>query len=149
MTMSFRNVEADPADPVETWPYEGLVAAIERGGIRDWARIRRAVRADPWGPVARRLEAYLSYADSYGVVPLLKAMLAQARRDAERTERQAVAARIRELIDRSGLTAAEFADRLGTSASRLSTYAAGKVMPSAALMIRIERIARQAIGREP
>ncbi len=35
---------------------------------------------------------------------------------------------------------AEFASRIGTSTSRLSTYAAGKVTPSAALMLRIRRL---------
>ena len=57
MALSFRNVDADPSDPVESWPYEGLVTAVERGGLADWRRIHRAVQADPWGPVARSLEA--------------------------------------------------------------------------------------------
>ncbi|MDR1151363.1 MAG: helix-turn-helix domain-containing protein [Bifidobacteriaceae bacterium] len=42
----------------------------------------------------------------------------------------------------SGLTAREFARRLGTSESRLSTYATGKVTPSATLLIRMENLAR-------
>ena len=29
--LRFRNVDADPADDVETWPYEALVTAIDRG----------------------------------------------------------------------------------------------------------------------
>lgn len=35
MALSFRNVDADPSDPVESWPYEGLVTAVERGGLAD------------------------------------------------------------------------------------------------------------------
>lgn len=44
------------------------------------------------------------------------------------------------LVAESGFTAAEFAARLGTSPSRLSTYLSGKVMPSAALLVRAEGV---------
>ncbi|WP_225983846.1 helix-turn-helix domain-containing protein [Epidermidibacterium keratini] len=50
-----------------------------------------------------------------------------------------MAARIRELAGRSSI--AELARRTGTSRSRMSTYASGKVTPSAAMMLRIERVA--------
>jgi transcriptional regulator with XRE-family HTH domain len=46
---------------------------------------------------------------------------------------------VRHAIESSGLTAADFAASIGTSASRLSTYANGKVIPSAAMLLRIER----------
>jgi hypothetical protein len=29
VTLAFRNVRADPADPVESWPYEALTTALE------------------------------------------------------------------------------------------------------------------------
>jgi hypothetical protein len=29
-TLRFRNIDASPDDPVETWPFEGVLAAIER-----------------------------------------------------------------------------------------------------------------------
>jgi transcriptional regulator with XRE-family HTH domain len=38
----------------------------------------------------------------------------------------------------------DFALRLGTSRPRLSTYMSGKVTPSAALMLRMHRVAAQA-----
>jgi hypothetical protein len=142
MSLSFRNVNADPFDPVETWPYEAMVAAIERGTIRDWAKITAAVRRDPWGEVPRALEDYLAYAEPSGVTELLSRAVRQARAEAERSDRENVAARVRQLIRESGLTAAAFASRTGTSASRLSTYASGKVVPSATMMLRLERAAR-------
>lgn len=37
------------------------------------------------------------------------------------------------------MTNVRFAEHIGTSASRLSTYLSGKVTPSAALLLRIER----------
>lgn len=46
---------------------------------------------------------------------------------------------MRAAVEHSGLTNAEFAALVGTSASRLSTYLSGKVTPSAALLVRIER----------
>lgn len=144
MSLQFRNVDADPAGPVEQWPYEALVTAIERGTISDWARITKQISISPWGPVARQVEEYLSYDSPYGVAPLLQRAIARARRDAESRERREVAAEIRNHVGRSGLTQAEFAARVGTSRSRLSTYCTGSVMPSAALMARMRRVAEQA-----
>ncbi|MFM9125265.1 MAG: helix-turn-helix domain-containing protein [Actinomycetota bacterium] len=46
---------------------------------------------------------------------------------------------MRAAIAASGMTAAAFADAIGTSPSRLSTYASGRVVPSAALRVRRER----------
>lgn len=145
----FRNVDASPADPVESWPYEALVAALERGLIQDWARIDRAIRDDPWGPVARDVEAFLGYADpEAGVSALMRELVARARRDAELTERRAVADEVRELLARSGLTRAGFAAAIGSSSSRLSTYVNAKVTPSAALMLRMRRVAAR-VTRTP
>jgi transcriptional regulator with XRE-family HTH domain len=59
-------------------------------------------------------------------------------------ERAAVAAQIQAAVMRSGLSQAEFASRIGTSASRFSTYISGKVTPSATLMVRISHIAGKA-----
>jgi DNA-binding transcriptional regulator YiaG len=141
VSVSFRNVDANPSDPVQTWPYEALIAAIERGTIGDWAKITAAVRRDPWGEVSRSLEDYVGYAEKSGITELLSRAVRQARADAELADRSQVAARVRQLIRESGLTAAAFASRAGTSASRLSTYASGRVVPSAAMMLRLERVA--------
>jgi len=141
MTLAFRNVDADPSDPVETWPYEALVTAIERGSVRDWARIVQAVEKRPWGDVARNVETLLSYDRPYGVAPLLERSIARARQRAEEQERDAVAIEVRALQERSGLGAEAFARAIGTSRSRLSTYRTGSVTPSAALMVRMRRVA--------
>lgn len=141
MTTPIRNVDVHGDSPLEAWPYEALVTLIERGTARDWARITGAVRRDPWGPVARQVEDYLGYADASGRTALLGRAVASAREEAERAERAAVAAEVDHLIELSGLTAADFARRLGTSAPRLSTYRSGTVVPSAALMLRMRRVA--------
>ena len=38
--LRFRNIDASPDDPVETWPFEGILAAVERGTLPDWRRLR-------------------------------------------------------------------------------------------------------------
>jgi hypothetical protein len=149
MSLGFRNVDADPGDPVDTWPYEALVTAIERGSVRHWAQITGAIRRDPWGRVARVVESYLGYADRSGATELLRRAIDRSRAEADAVDREAVATRVRDLIADSGLTAAQFASRIGTSASRLSTYATGKVMPSAALLLRMERLGSGAPNRQP
>jgi len=89
--LKFRNTIASPDDPVDTWPFEGILAAVERGSLPDWRRLAAAIRADPWGPVARQV-----------------------------------------------------LEPIRLSRSRLSTYMSGKVVPSAALMVRMRRVALKA-----
>lgn len=144
MALRFRNVDASPEDDVRTWPYEALVTAIDRGLVPDWRPIFDEIRRSPWGPVARRVERYLAYREPDGTGTLFALALQRARDDRTTDERAEVAARVRAAVDRSGLTDAEFAELVGTSASRLSTYAAGKVTPSAAMLVRIERAGRAA-----
>ncbi len=140
--LAFRNVSASPDNPVGQWPQEAIQAALERGSLSHWRRLARAIRAEPWGPVARRVEEALTYSRPYGVAKAMERILSRAREAAEASERQAVAAEIARLIDDSGLTRAEFASRIGTSASRLSTYVTGKVTPSAALLLRMRNLTK-------
>jgi hypothetical protein len=136
----FRNVDARVDDPVETWPVEALATALERGSLTHWRRIRTAIEQDPWGPVARSVEQIVAGGHIYGVGPGMQRSIASARATWAARERQAVAAELTALVAASGLTAAQFAERLGTSASRLSTYLSGRVTPSATLLVRARRI---------
>ena len=139
--LKFRNVNSCPEDPVETWPFEGILAAVERGTLPDWRRLAKAVKADPWGPVAQQVMEAVSLCRPYGTTELLQAVISRARMQAADSERGEVASEIRKLVDDSGLSRQDFADRIGTSRSRLSTYISGKVVPSASLMVRIRRVA--------
>jgi DNA-binding transcriptional regulator YiaG len=111
------------------------------GGLSHWHRLADAIRAEPWGPVARRVEEVLAYSRPYGVAAVFERTISRSREAAEAAERQAVAAEISRLVRESGLSRAEFASRLGTSPSRLSTYVSGKVTPSAALLVRMRGLA--------
>jgi DNA-binding transcriptional regulator YiaG len=138
--LAFRNVDASPEDPVSEWPLEAIQTALERGGLSHWRRLAKAIRAQPWGPLARRVEEVLTYSRPYGVAPAMERVIAKAREEAEAAEREAVAAEVDRLVRISSLSRAEFASRIGTSASRLSTYVTGKVTPSAALLLRMRRV---------
>lgn len=101
-----------------------------------------ALRRFPWGRVARRIERYLSYRETDGVSRLFELAIERARRNAELAERDDVASRVRGAAESSGLTMGEFAELVGTSSSRFSTYVTGKVVPSAAMLVRIESAER-------
>lgn len=143
-TLVFRNVDAEVDDPVETWPLEALATALTRGSLVDWRRIVAVIRQDPWGPVARSVEEVLSYERPYGTAALFESLVQRARSAAEGQERKAVAEQMRAMVRASGLTQEQFASRLGTSRTRLSTYLSGRVTPSAALFLRAQRVSEAA-----
>lgn len=143
-TLRFRNIDVTPDDPVERWGVEGILAAIDRGSLQHWRRIAAAVRENPRGAVAADVEQALKLAEDVGVAATFRRMLVRARGDADALARAEVQRRLRSLVSDSGLTATQFAQRLGTSASRMSTYLSGKVMPSAALLVRSETVAKNA-----
>jgi DNA-binding transcriptional regulator YiaG len=142
--LKFRNIDASPEDPVETWPFGGILAAVERGTLPDWHRLATAIKADPWGPVAHQVLEAVRLSHPYGTAEVLEAVVAQARKLAIDSERENVASEVRDLVARSGLSRQDFAERIGTSRPRLSTYISGKVVPSATLMVRMRRVALRA-----
>jgi DNA-binding transcriptional regulator YiaG len=144
--LKFRNITASVNDPVETWPFEGILTAVERGTLPDWRRLSAAVRADPWGPVAQQILEAVAMSRPYGTSDLLTNVIERARQDAADAERDEVAGEVRDLVNRSGLSRQDFAVRLGTSRPRLSTYMSGKVTPSASLMVRMRHVTVQARG---
>ena len=79
-------------------------------------------------------------AEDRAVVATLRLAAARARDAAEADERRQVAEQVRSLIVSSGLTRSQFAMQISTSASRLSTYATGKVTPSATLLLRMQSL---------
>jgi DNA-binding transcriptional regulator YiaG len=142
--LKFRNITASVDDPVETWPFEGILTAVERGTLPDWRRLAAAIRADPWGPVAQQVLEAVEISRPYGTGELLTAVVERARQEAADAEREQVAGEIRDLVAQSGLPQQDFALRIGTSHSRMSTYMAGEVTPSASLMLRIRSVAARA-----
>jgi predicted transcriptional regulator len=139
----FRNVDTTPDDDVSTWPNEAIVTTLERGLVSDWQPLLREVRRNPWGSVTRSIERFLGYEPIEGVAPLFLRAIARARTEADLRDREEVASRVRAAVRASGLTSGRVAELVGTSASRLSTYMNGRVTPSAAMLVRIERVSAE------
>lgn len=144
MPLAFRNLSISPDAPVSSWPTEAVQTALERGDLDHWRRMVAEVNRDPWGRVARQIQEVLTHSRPYGIAEAMDRVLARARERAETREREHVAAEVRQAITMSRLSRSEFASRIGTSSSRLSTYARGRVTPSAALMVRMHRVAEMA-----
>jgi Trp operon repressor len=137
----FRNINATPEDPVTQWGFEGLLTAIERGGMTLWRRIAAELRQQPYGSVARLLEEEVLDAVTHeGERELFRQILLRARRRWDDDARAEVVKRLRSMLVSSGLSQREFAAQLGTSASRFNTYLNGKVMPGADLLVRAEKL---------
>lgn len=140
-SVPLRNVDLDPDAPVEAWPFEVVQTLIERGGLSDWRLLIKEIQRSPWGVTSQRVAEALSISRPYGTAELFEKAIADARTTTVAAEKAEVAGEVGELVARSRLSKAEFASRIGTSPSRLSTYVSGQVMPSAALLVRMRHVA--------
>lgn len=147
MSIALRNVDFDLDSDPRSWPFEALVTVLERGLVPDWRPIVQAITQQPWGEFPRRVTKATQMADDPRLEVLFSLVIDDARHQREHEEREEVAARVRTAIAHSGLTQAQFAREIGTSASRLSTYATGSVTPSAALLLRIEQVSATLAAR--
>jgi hypothetical protein len=73
--LRFRNIDASPDDPVDTWPFEGILAAVERGTLPDWRRLAAAIVAEPWGQVAHQVSEAIRLLRPYGTSTLWSPLL--------------------------------------------------------------------------
>lgn len=120
-----------------------LLEAFATGDVLLWRRLVAAALAEPWAGRADEHLALLDPEQRPREFESVRAVAAMARRIAEEDERRAVADHIRTTIASTGLTQREFALLVGTSPSRLSTYVTGSVTPSAAMLLRINRMAKR------
>ena len=138
MVVEFRNLTTTWHDPVDTWPCEAVVTTIERGLVSDWQPVLREIRERPFGRIARYVGQYASNPDDPRAAAFFAEALRRARALQEEREKDQVVTRIRQALEHSGLSQRDFAQEIGTSASRLSTYLSGQVTPSAAMLLRME-----------
>lgn len=149
------------------WPATVAAAAVLAGLAESnhpagWLLLA-ALEADPpadgddplgWGPTLARV-AYRPWSTETdpATEEVLRAAGPRVRRAVEEfrracqqresdRERAAVATEVRRIVAMSGLSQRAFAARVGTSASRLSSYVHGHVVPSATMMLRIKRVER-------
>ena len=135
-TLMFRNVDADPSDPIDTWPHEAFQAAIEHGLVPDWQGIADHLDQHPYGAAAATLADVLEYTEGAGAF-LLRHRLQQARSTALNTVLAKQAQELAGLVAGSSLTQRELARRIGTSESRLSTWLSGRQAPTAQALARV------------
>jgi hypothetical protein len=135
--LQFRNINATPDDPVAMWGTEGMLIALERGTLRHW-RLMSESAEDAHSIIAEELEEALALCSRAAAVIWVRERVRLLRA----TDEERVAHRLRLLILQSGLTQTDFAKRIGTSHSRLSTYLSAKVSPNATVLIRAEDVVR-------
>jgi DNA-binding transcriptional regulator YiaG len=141
MTTTFRNVDFDPASPVDEWPSEAIETIMDRGSLSDWRLLAEAIRRNPWGPAARTVEQIVSWNEHYGVDALMARVIRRAREEVDLRGRALYAAEIRAWRAETGMTLRRFASAAGTSASRLSDYENAKVAPTTDILGRLRHVA--------
>ena len=73
--LRFRNVDADPSDPVSTWPFEAIVTAIDCGYLADWRRLISYARLNPSSEFAEALGDALAIAEDREAAEYIRACL--------------------------------------------------------------------------
>lgn len=133
--------DVEPAPPIET--VEEFLHCFETASLLEWRRQLMHYALEPWSPYTRELVELAEQAGHQDYLDGMRLFLDALREETNQGERQTIAAEVRRLVDDSGLSRREFARRVGTSASRLSSYAVGGTTPSAAMFLRIRRAASQ------
>ena len=132
--------ERAAAQPITT--VAQLHDLLDRGSVVAWRHQLGAIAASPWGPYADQLLEIGRASDRPSALAAIASSIEQCQEWCRDRERDQVAREIRHLVAVSGSSQREFASRIGTSPSRLSTYVRGTVTPSAAMLLRIQRASR-------
>jgi len=141
MALAFRNLTITPDAPVSEWPTKAVQAALNEAISRTGSgSLPKSGPIPGAGPHGKSKRCSVTHAHMASPRPWMRPCLAPVNEPKQASVRRSPS-EIREAVKRSGLSRAEFASQVGTSASRLSTYVSGKVTPSATLMLRIRRVA--------
>lgn len=119
-----------------------LLGVVDHGSVLEWRHHFAMIASSPWSPYSHHLADLAQQAARPEVVGLVDRFTQVCREQHKEREREQVAEEVRRLVADSGATQREFAQWVGTSPSRLSTYISGTVTPSASLMLRITRTSR-------
>lgn len=138
----FEDIDPDRASVQPITSVAQLHALLDRGSIVEWRQQLGAIAASPWGPYADQLLEIGRASDRPSALAATASSIEQCQEWCRDRERDQVAREIRHLVAVSGSSQREFASRIGTSPSRLSTYVRGTVTPSAAMLLRIQRASR-------
>lgn len=141
--------DVDPDTPgPELSTVEDALGCADHGGITAWRGQAAIVAANPWAPYPAELHHLLVDAGRPELADLFEGVIEHYRTLSEQRDRGLVAREVRRLVALSGLSQRQFAALCGTSAPRLSTYVNGLVTPSAAMMVRFNRVSERAQRQE-
>jgi len=125
-----------------------LLGAVDGGSVLEWRHHLGMIAASPWSPYSRRLVDLAESAGRPHAAAVVEQVTEICREQNKEREREQVAEEVRRLVFSSGVSHRQFAQWVGTSHSRLSTYVSGTVTPSASLMLRMARTSRLLQERE-
>lgn len=123
--MIHRHLDYPPGTPPEQLGPAAIDDLLDRGDLKDWAPLARAVAKDPWGPLAETILRICDAHVMYGTSPLWKAFVATLRAEAlghagaawpTRSPRSSLA----QLRTARGLNQAEIGRELGMNQSEVS-----------------------------
>lgn len=129
----------EPAAELTT--VEEFLECFEHQTLPEWRRQLVRYALDPRAPYTAQLVDLAEQSGNPNYPDGIGRFLEALRADADARERQAIADEIRRLIASTGQTQQQFAQRIGTSGPRISTYVKGTVTPSASMFLRIRRTA--------
>lgn len=118
---------------------EELADIAAHGTVTEWRHHLSMVAAGPWSPYSYRLVELAKESGNVTATRHLIDLIDLCRERHKARERALIAQEVNRLLALSGLTQREFAQWIGTSPSRMSTYVSGSVTPSAALLLRMRR----------
>lgn len=70
----YNTIHSDDADP-RVLQEQDLLNLLEYGGLTDWRPLLHALRSEPRGPVAKKLETILDLVESPGIAEFFKIKL--------------------------------------------------------------------------
>ena len=108
-----------PDDPVESWGFEGMLAAIDRGYAKDWSKLVAAVAANPG--LDEMFNEARDAAESRASVAVIDAALERARRTPEQQKR----ARVLSAVQGTRMTPEHLSRDIGITPAQLTAYIAG------------------------
>ncbi|MBM7520322.1 helix-turn-helix domain-containing protein [Nocardioides nitrophenolicus] len=135
----FAGVDVETGTTHEVAAVRSALVAFARGGsVAAGRRALGRLAAEPWGPLAEELVEGADAAD----LEIVETLVGWSREWRTDQDRRLVGRQVQRLVALSGVTQRQFAARIGTSPSRLSSYVTGSVTPSATLLLRMQRSAR-------
>lgn len=116
--MIHRHLDYSEDAPVTAVGDAAIDDVLDRGDLRDWQPLLRAIAIDPFGEVAERVLRLCDANPRYGTSPLWRAWIAKRRAMAQAARGPELS--LADLRRRRGLSQAALAARIGMSQSDLS-----------------------------